>query len=79
MVLRLRAAATLTTDAPWATRAFNRSSSASVHTQGLVCPVISSSLSALPDVAGLGLAIADAFEVKGQPVTFPNVVRIDAG
>jgi hypothetical protein len=32
-----------------------------------------------PDVAGLSLAIAGAFDVKGQPVTFSDIVRIDAG
>ena len=34
--------------------------------------------SALPDVAGLGLSVTSAFNVKSQPVTFPDVVWIDA-
>jgi hypothetical protein len=40
--------------------------------------IISPSSSALPYVTGLGLFVTGAFNVKSQPVTFPDLVWIDA-
>jgi len=59
-IVRLRAAAALTTEAPWATRAFKRSSSASVHTQGLVGPVIVCSLLARNTLSAPTISINDS-------------------
>jgi hypothetical protein len=66
--------------APVSAIARSLSSSACIHRgkTGQTGFFISPSPSALPDVAGLGPSVAGGFNVKSQPVTFPEVVWIDA-